>query len=82
MENVKEVISPKQNAMFARRSIDNAVKLIYDGFIETVAEGKNMIILQTDFYKTSNYVNHKVFMELLVGLNALLQAFEVIFKVL
>ena len=27
MENVREVISPEQNAMFAGRSIDNAVEL-------------------------------------------------------
>ena len=41
MESAKEVISPKQNAMFVGRSIDNTVELIHDGFMEAVAEGKD-----------------------------------------
>ena len=68
--------------MFAGKSIDNVVESIYDKFMEVVAEGKNMIILQTDFCKTYDYVNCKALMELLIGLNAPLQAFEVVFKVL
>ena len=56
--------------MFAGRSIDNAVELIHNGFIEAVAEGKDMTILQTDFCKVYDYVNCEAFMELLVRLNA------------
>ena len=82
MESAREVISPKQNAMFAGRSIDNTVELIHDGFIEAVAEDKDMTILQTDFCKAYNYVNHEALMELLIGLNAPPQAFEVVSKVL
>ena len=40
MESAREVISPEQNAMFVRRSIDNVVELIHDGFIEAVVEAK------------------------------------------
>ena len=43
MESAREVISPEQNAMFAGRSIDNAVELIYDRFIEAVVKGKNIM---------------------------------------
>ena len=66
MESAREVISPEQNAMFAGRSIDNVVELIHDGFIKAVVEGKNITILQTDFYKVYDYVNCKAFMELLI----------------
>ena len=41
-----------------------------------------MTILQTDFCKTYNYVNHEALMELLIGLNAPPQALEVVSKVL
>ena len=82
MESAREVISPEQNAMFARKSIDNAVKSIHDGFMEVVAEDKNMTILQTDFCKAYDYVNHKALIELLIGLNASPQALKVVFKVL
>ena len=68
--------------MFAGRSIDNAVKLIYDGFMEAVVEGKDMTILQTDFCKIYDYVNCEALMELLIGLNAPPQALEVVSKVL
>ena len=68
--------------MFAGRSIDNAVELIHDGFMEVVAKSKDMTILQTDLCKTYDYVNHEALMELLIGLNAPLQALEVVFKVL
>ena len=82
MESAREVISSEQNAMFAGRSIDNAVELIHDGFMEVVAEGKDMTILQTDFCKAYDYVNCKALMELLIRLNASPQALEVVSKVL
>ena len=82
MESAREVISPEQNAMFAGRSIDNAVELIHDWFMEVVAEGKDMTILQTDFCKAYDYVNREALMELLIGLNAPPQALEVVSKVL
>ena len=41
-----------------------------------------MTILQTDFYKAYDYVNCEALMELLIGLNAPLQALEVVSKVL
>ena len=59
MENVREVISPEQNAMFAGRSIDNTVESIHD---------KDITILQTDFCKTYDYINHEALIELLIGL--------------
>ena len=55
---------------------------IHDGFMEAVVEGKDMTILQTDFCKVYDYVNHEALMELLIGLNAPPQALEVISKVL
>ena len=58
------------------------MKLIYDRFIEAVVKGKDMTILQTDLCKAYNYVNCEALIELLIGLNALPQAFEVVFKVL
>ena len=82
MESAREVISPEQNVIFVGRSIDNTVELIHDGFMEVVAEGKNMTILQTDFCKAYDYVNHEALMELLIGLNAPPQALEVVSKVL
>ena len=82
MESTKEVIFSEQNITFARRFIDNIVKLIHNEFIEVVAEGKDMIIFQTDFCKTYNYVNCEALIELMIGLNAPPQALEVIFKVL
>ena len=82
MESAREVISPEQNAIFAGRSIDNAVESIHDGFMEVVVEGKDVTILQTDFCKAYDYVNHKALMELLIGLNAPLQALKVVSKVL
>ena len=82
MESAREVISLEQNAIFAGRSIDNAVELIHDGFMEAVVEGKDVTILQTDFCKTYDYVNHKALIELLIGLNAPPQALEVVSKVL
>ena len=48
MESAREVISLEQNVIFAGKSIDNTVELIYNGFMEVVAEGKDMTILQTD----------------------------------
>ena len=82
MESAREVISPEQNAMFAGRFIDNIVKLIYDGFMEAVVEGKDITILQTDFCKVYDYINHEALMELLIGLNAPPQVLEVVSKVL
>ena len=70
MESAREVISLEQNAIFAGRSIDNAVESIHDGFREAVAEGKDVTLLQTDFCKAYDYVNHEALMELLIGLNA------------
>ena len=70
MESAREVISLEQNAIFAGRSIDNVVELIHDGFMEAVAKGKDVTILQTDFCKAYDYVNHEALMELLIGLNA------------
>ena len=43
MESAREVISPEQNAMFAGRSIDNAVESIHDRFMEVVVEGKDIM---------------------------------------
>ena len=82
MESAREVISLEQNAIFAGRSIDNAVELIHDGFMEVVVEGKDVTILQTDFCKVYDYVNCEALMELLIGLNAPPQALEVVSKVL
>ena len=67
MEIAKEMISPEQNAMFAGRSIDNAVESIHDGFLEAVAEGKDMTILQTEFCKVYDYVDHEALMEKLAN---------------
>ena len=77
----REVISPEQNAIFAGRSIDNAVESIHDGFMEAVVEGKDVTILQTDFYKAyESYVNCEALMELLIGLNAPPQALKLYLK--
>ena len=56
------------------------MELIYNGFMEAVTEDKDMTILQTDFCKAYDYVNCEAFMELLIGLNAPLQALEVVSK--
>ena len=55
--------------MFKRRSIDKAVKSMYNSFYEALAEGKDVTLLQTDFCKTYDYVNYDVLLHILKGLN-------------
>ena len=43
--------------MFKGRSIDEAVELVYNSFYETLAEGKDVTLFQTDFCKTYDYMN-------------------------
>ena len=69
MEIASGVISKEQHMMFKRRSIDEAVESVYDSFYEALAKGKDVTLLQTDFYKTYDYVNHDVLFHILKGLN-------------
>ena len=43
--------------MFKGKSIDAAVKTIYDAFYEALADGQDITLLQTDFCKAYDYVN-------------------------
>ena len=82
MEIASGVISKKQHAMFKGRSIDEAVESMYDSFYEALVERKDVTLLQTDFYKAYDYVNHDVLFHILKGLNTPPQAIYVVEKVL
>ena len=82
MEIASGVISKEQHAMFKGRSIDEAVESVYDSFYEALAEGKDVTLLQTDFCKTYDYVNHDALFHILKGLNTPPQAIYVVEKVL
>ena len=82
MEITSGVISKEQHAMFKGRSIDEAVETVYDSFYEALAEGKDVTLLQTDFCKAYDYVNHDALLHILKGLNTPLQAIYVVEKVL
>ena len=82
MEIASGVISKEQHAMFKGKSIDEAVKSVYDSFYEALAEGKDVTLLQTDFCKTYDYVNCDALLHILKGLNAPPQAIYVVEKVL
>ena len=82
MKIASGVISKEQHVMFKRRSIDEVVKSVYDSFYEAQAEGKDVTLLQTDFCKAYDYVNHDVLLHIFKGLNASLQAIYVVEKVL
>ena len=82
MKIASGVISKEQHAMFKERSIDKAVKSVYDSFYEALTEGKDVTLFQTDFCKIYDYVNHDVLFHILKGLNAPLQVIYVVEKVL
>ena len=82
MEIASGVISKEQHVMFKGKSIDKAVESVYDSFYEALAEGKDVTLLQTDFCKTYDYVNHDALFYILKGLNAPPQAIYVVEKVL
>ena len=65
MEIASRVISKKQHAMFKGRSIDEAIESVYNFFYEALAEGKDVILLQTNFYKTYDYVNYDTLFHIL-----------------
>ena len=44
--------------MFKGKSINAAVETIYDAFYEALADGQDITLLQTDFCKAYDYVNH------------------------
>ena len=69
MEIASGVISKEQHVMFKGKSIDKAVKSIYNSFYEALVEGKDVTLLQTNFCKTYNYVNHDMLLHILKGLN-------------
>ena len=68
--------------MFKGKSIDAAVETIYDAFYEALADGQNITLLQTDFCKAYDYVNHDALIHILKRLKAPPQAIFVIEKVL
>ena len=82
MEIASGVISKKQHAMFKGKSIDEAVKSVYDSFYEALAKEKDVTLLQTNFCKTYDYKNCDAFLHILKGLNAPPQAIYVVEKVL
>ena len=82
MEIASGVISKEQHVMFKGRSIDEAVESVYNSFYEALAEGKDVILFQTNFCKTYDYMNHDALLHVLKGLNASLQVIYVVEKVL
>ena len=81
-EIASRVIFDTQHAMFKEKSIDAAVETIYDVFYEALADGQDITLLQTDFCKTYDYVNHDALIHILKRLKAPPQAIFVIEKVL
>ena len=68
--------------MFKGKSIDAAVETIYDAFYEALADGHDITLLQTDFCKAYDYVNHDALIHILKRLKAPLQVIFIIEKVL
>ena len=82
MEIASGVISKEQHVMFKGRSIDKAVESVYASFYEALAEGKDVTLLQTDFYKIYDYMNHDALLHILKGLNTPPQVIYIVEKVL
>ena len=55
---------------------------MYNSFYKALAEGKDVILLQTDFCKIYDYVNHEALFHILKGLNAPPQMIYIVEKVL
>ena len=68
--------------MFKGRSIDEAVETIHDHFLEAIAEGQDIALLQTDFYKAYDAVNREALLQILVKAGAPAQIIHVVEKVL
>ena len=66
MKITSDVISKEQP--FKGRLIDEAVESVYDLFHEALAEGKDVTLLQTNFCKENDYVNHKALLHIFKGL--------------
>ena len=60
--------------MFKGRLIGSAVETIYDSFYEALAEREDISLLQTDFCKAYDYVNHDALLHILKRVNAPPQA--------
>ena len=82
MKIASRIISKKQHAIFKGRSIDEAVKSVYNSFYEALVEGKNVTLLQTDFYKTYDYMNCDTLFYIFKDLNAPPQVIYIVEKVL
>ena len=67
--------------MFKGKSIDAVVETIYDAFYKALADGQDITLLQTDFCKAYDYVNHDALIHILKRLKAPPQAIFVIEKV-
>jgi hypothetical protein len=52
------------------RSIDEAVELIHNQFMEALVRGESLTILQTDFWKAYDFVNRKAMRRVLENLGA------------
>ena len=68
-------------AMFKGKSIDAAMKTIYNTFYKALADGQDITFLQTDFCKAYDYVNCDALIHILKRLKAPPQAIFVIEKV-
>ncbi len=66
----RPVISKYQNAMLEGRSIDVAVETIHDAFMEALASGEDVAILQTDFKKAYDFVNRDALIHILQRMKA------------
>ncbi len=60
--------------MFKGRSIETAVEKVHDFFLEVIAEGEKVTILQTDFSKADDFVNREVVLYILMKKEPLLKS--------
>ena len=75
-------ISEFQNVMFPSHCINAAVEKIHNSFVEAILEGEETSLLQTDFCKTYNFINHQALMIILKELRTLKQIQNLIKKIL
>jgi hypothetical protein len=65
-----EVLSGSQHALLPGRRIDDAIELVHDQMMEGILEGKDLSLIQTDFFKAYDYVNRDALLETLEGMGA------------
>jgi Reverse transcriptase (RNA-dependent DNA polymerase) len=78
----EELIAPEQKALLAGRSIDDAVELVHDDFLERLVQARDVTLFQSDFFKAFNSINREVLRKLLVLWKAPPQIINLVDKIM